>query len=269
MPSEMSARRADYLAWTSAERPARKPLPEYLKLEPCARVESLAEVRGALKKLKHDSHFMAKIFDHRCKQLYPRDLLVATIPTRKGGRRPVGILRRSQRFDKEKMRSALSIDFVWVLPEFRSCGLGRQLMGAGLVSGKPKDVRLQVAGSEANTAAVGLYSSLGFVWAEDAPDKTEMILSAERAAATTAVITARATPPPPSQQQQQPADAPPHQPRCDACAIGARLEMDTASGTCVVLRLSLESTPAAAARAPAVGAKSLNAQDRAARLSAG
>ena len=96
-----------------------------------------------------------------------------------------------------------------------------------------------------------------------------MILSAERAAATTAVITARATPPPPSQQQQQPADAPPHQPRCDACAIGARLEMDTASGTCVVLRLSLESTPAAAARAPAVGAKSLNAQDRAARLSAG
>ena len=85
MPSEMSARRADYLAWTSAQH-VRKPLPDDLAIDPCRSLESLAEVRGALKKLKHDSHFMAKIFEHRCKQLYPRDLLVATVQTRKGGR---------------------------------------------------------------------------------------------------------------------------------------------------------------------------------------
>merc|ERR1712224_282064 len=135
---------------------------------------------------------MAKIFEQRCKQLYPRDLLMSTVPTKKGGRRPVGILRRSQRFEKEKNCSSLSIDFVWVLPEFRSCGLGRQLMGVGLVAGKPKPVRLQVAGSEANTAAVGLYSSLGFEWAEDAPEKTEMVLSAERAEVATRLIAERA-----------------------------------------------------------------------------
>ena len=107
---------------------------------------------------------------------------VATVPTKRGGRRPAGILRRSFKFDKEANRSIIYVDFVWVFPEFRGCGLGRQLMGAGLVVGKPKDVRLQVAGSDENRAAVGLYTSLGFAWAKDAPERTEMVCSAELAA---------------------------------------------------------------------------------------
>ena len=110
-----------------------------------------------------------------------RDLLVAYLPAKKAGKlRAVGLLRRSLVFDKEKNSKALSIDFVWVMPEVRACGCGRQLMAAGLTCGKPKDVHLQVAGSEDNKAAVGLYSSLGFVWDENAPKKTEMVLEADK-----------------------------------------------------------------------------------------
>merc|ERR1711998_709726 len=81
------------------------------------------------------------------------------------------------------------------MPEFRSCGLGRLLMGAGLIAGKPKDVRLQVAGSDGNKAAVGLYSSLGFQWADDAPEHTEMVLSAEQAERAVSTVAARLVPP--------------------------------------------------------------------------
>lgn len=182
MRAERSARRADY-CWSTGARPERRPLPEGLDIGPCSSIEPLAEVIGALRKLKHEKNFLAKVFDVRDKQLFPRDLLVATIPTKRGGRRPIGVLRRSMMFDKKKRAKALTIDFVWVMPEFRSCGLGRTLMGAGLVSGKPKDVHLQVAGSEQNAAAFGLYTSLGFVWETDVDiaGKTEMFLSAELA----------------------------------------------------------------------------------------
>jgi hypothetical protein len=66
------------------------------------------------------------------------------------------------------------------MPEARSCGCGRELMAAGLLAGKAKDVHLQVAGSEDNKVAVALYSSLGFAWDPSAPKKTEMLLDAHR-----------------------------------------------------------------------------------------
>lgn len=263
---EMSARRKDYTQ--AAQATARRPLPADLEIGPCRSTEPLAEVRGALKRLKHDAAFMAKIFETRCKQLYPRDLLVATVPTKKGGRRPAGILRRSQRFDKEAGCACLSVDFVWVLPEFRACGLGRQLMGAGLVSGKPKDVRLQVAGSEANTAAVGLYTSLGFSWAEDAPPKTEMLLTAEGAAAAVEAI-ARAA----ARQGAPIPTLPPTPPTMAARAVSASVRAQPDGS--VRVRLAAEAAApltvlgppgAVAARAKASAS---SAQDRAVRLSAG
>lgn len=156
-------------------------------------LEPLAEIRGALKKLKHTPGFLSKIFDNRCKQLYPRDLLVAYVPSKRNPAksRAVGVLRRSFSYDKAKGCSTLTIDFVWVMPEARSCGCGRGLMAAGLVAGKPKDVHLQVAGSEENKTAVALYSSLGFTWDEAMPDKTEMILPAAGVEAAVAEASAR------------------------------------------------------------------------------
>ena len=206
---EMSARRADYIAWTAGNS-ERRTLPDGFEIGPSASIEELGDVLGALRKLKHDRNFIAKIFESRDKQLFPRDLLVATVPTRKGGRRPVGVIRRTLRFNQKKRTTDLSIDFVWVMPDYRSCGMGRQLMGAALVSGKPKDVYLQIAGSEANKAALGLYTSLGFVWEqheETAKEKTEMILVAELAEAAVSKLAARRTatgaaslpaPPPPA-----------------------------------------------------------------------
>ena len=156
--AEISARRADYTAWTrspSTSSAVASAATHSLTIEPCEGMEPLAEIVGALRKLKHDKKFLAKIFERRDKQLWPRDLLVAYLPTKRTGKpRAVGLLRRSFIFDKEKNSRALSIDFVWVLPEVRSCGCGRQLMAAGIVCGKPKDVHLQVAGSEDNKAAV-------------------------------------------------------------------------------------------------------------------
>ena len=198
-PSTMSARRADYCAWIESKERQRAAPPPEVAIEPCDDTEPLADLRGALKKLKHDSNFLRKIFDNRDRQLFPRDLLVASVPSRKKGRRrPIGLLRRSFTFDKEKSCRALTIDFVWVLPEFRSCGIGRQLMSAGLLVGKPKDVHLQVAGSDDNRAAVALYSSLGFRWDEAAPKHTEMLLEADRveaAAAAFGTLSSRAATP--------------------------------------------------------------------------
>jgi len=249
MAAEMSARRADYTAWTSGTRPERRPLPEGLEIAPCANLDSMSEILGALRKLKHDKNFISKVFESRDKQLFPRDLLVATVPTKKkGGRRPIGVIRRSMLFDKKKRSTDLSIDFVWVLPDYRSCGMGRQLMAAGLISGKPKTVHLQIAGSEANTAALGLYTSLGFVWEEheeNAKEKTEMVLKAELAEQAVANVAAAGKPPLPL-------------PRVSS-------ELAVESGGRVTLRLTTgkPSPPQSKRRAPQ------DEQQRAVRLSAG
>ena len=73
----ISARRADY-CWASQRTNGawRQPVPEHLQITPCPSTEPLAQIRGELKRLKHDKNFMSKIFEQRDKQLYPRDLLV-------------------------------------------------------------------------------------------------------------------------------------------------------------------------------------------------
>ena len=150
----------------------------------CGDVSGLGEVRAALRKLEHPRCFIASVLDERDKQLYPRDLLVARLPSKKqrkeGGGRPAGILRRSLKYDKER-GSHIVVDFVWVAKEFRRMGIGRKLLVAGLVDGRDKPVRLLVAGSEENYKAVGLYESLGFRWTCSL--KTDMQLRKEQVAA--------------------------------------------------------------------------------------
>ena len=46
---EMSARRADYIAWTGAKGKERRPPPAGLEIGPCLSLDPLAEIRGALK----------------------------------------------------------------------------------------------------------------------------------------------------------------------------------------------------------------------------
>ncbi|KAL1499593.1 hypothetical protein AB1Y20_011792 [Prymnesium parvum] len=177
MPA-LSLRSQDYLCPTL---PLERTPVDGLVIEPAASTESLCEVIGQLRKLKHSKGFLEGIFVHRDKQLFPRDLLVAYAPSksRKGsGRRAVGILRRSLKYDKEKQRTSIYIDFVWVMPECRGQRAGKRLLLEGIVVGKQKDVRLLVAGSEANKAACRLYESVGFRWDECAPPKTEMLLNA-------------------------------------------------------------------------------------------
>jgi len=235
MPKEVvdrSARRADYLG---PKPTTRQPMPADLAIAPCASLEPLAEVRGALKKLKHDKNFLAKIFDTRDKQLFPRDIMVATVSTKKGGNRPVALLRRSFCFDKVKNCRALSIDFVWVMPAFRSCGIGRLLLQESLLVGRPKDVHLQVAGSEANTSAVGLYKSFGFVWDDAAPDKTEMVLEAASVEAAICESRERATAPP-----TPPPPTPP--PWVTACLV---LNADAEGYQGIALRLDIRPMPKA------------------------
>ena len=150
----------------------------------CGDVSGLGEVRAALRDLEHPRCFIASVLDERDRQLYPRDLLVARLPSKKkrkeGGGRPVGILRRSLKYDKER-GSHIVVDFVWVAKEFRQMGIGRKLLVAGLVDGRDKAVRLLVAGSEENFKAVGLYESLGFRWICSL--KTDMQLNQEQIAA--------------------------------------------------------------------------------------
>lgn len=242
----MSARRADYVA-PKPRSEGRRPAPAGLSIQPCASLEPLAEVRGALRKLKHDKGFMSKIFEARDKQLFPRDILVATVPTKKGGERPIGLIRRSFCFNKAENSRELYIDFVWVMPEFRGCGVARGLLSQGVLVGRPKDVHLQVAGSEANTAAVGLYKSFGFVWDEHAPDKTEMILSADLAATAAAAA--------PSQHRV---------PRMPA-RVAADLQLSACGRVALVLRLEAS----LGAREMPKKRHSASQQDRAVRLSAG
>lgn len=175
---ELSLRSQDYM------RPAQisKPLSaDGLVIEPAKCAEPLSEIIGRLRKLKHSKRFLDAIFSARDKQLYPRDLLVAYVPSRskKGsGLRAVGLLRRSFKFDKDKCRTAIYVDFLWVMPECRGQHVGKRLLLAGISVGKEKDVRLVVAGSDSNKAACSLYESVGFRWDVTAPPKTEMLLEA-------------------------------------------------------------------------------------------
>jgi GNAT superfamily N-acetyltransferase len=148
---------------------------------PCESLEELSEIRGRLRKMDHSPAFLASVFDQRCKQLYPRDLLVAWVTSRRGKSRAVGIIRRTLKFDRQLNCASLYVEFVWVFPECRGQQLGRMLLHAGLVVGKPKDVRLVVAGSVDNLVAIRLYESAGFAWTDSSC--CEMLLTAEQAQA--------------------------------------------------------------------------------------
>ena len=159
-------------------------------IEPCSSLDELVALRGQIKKLRNersfDKDFLRGIFEKRDKQLLPRDLLAAFLPTRRStrtgaaaaasgavARRAVGILRRSLKVDK-RGRCSLFIDFVFVSQEARGLHIGRALLNAGIRLGKQKDVKLSVAGSDQNLAAVKLYESVGFRWTSE--QKTEMLL---------------------------------------------------------------------------------------------
>ena len=172
MPAELSLRSQDYLVPAKGCGPRGALSTGEVSIDTATSVEPLSEIIGRLRKLKHSKKFLDSIFSSRDKQLYPRDLLVASVPSKskKGtGQRAIGILRRSLRYDKEKNCSSVYIDFVWVMPEFRGMQIGKKLLLAGIVVGRAKDVRLQVAGSDGNTVACGLYESVGFRWDETAP----------------------------------------------------------------------------------------------------
>ena len=91
-------------------------------IEPCASLNELYDVRGQLRKLRNersfDRAFLDALFDKRDKQLFPRDLLAAFLPTRRSGRNPqasdacrrraVGILRRSLKFDRARRRDSVA-----------------------------------------------------------------------------------------------------------------------------------------------------------------
>ena len=151
-----------------------------LFIEACANGTDLCEIIGELRKRKHEKEFLTKIFEKRDKQLSPRDLLVAYVPTKRGGLRAAGLLKRSLKFDARR-GSHICIDFVWVLSDFRRHGIGRRLLMDGLLAGRPKPVRLLVAGSEENVRAVGLYESLGFRWVDRMMN--DMVLEAKQVAA--------------------------------------------------------------------------------------
>ena len=146
-------------------------------IEACANGAELCEIIGELRKRKHEKEFITKIFEKRDKQLFPRDLLVAYVPTKRGGLRAAGLLKRSLKFDARR-GSHICIDFVWVLSDFRRLGIGRRLLMDGLIAGRPKAVRLLVAGSDNNFRAVGLYESLGFRWVDRMMN--DMMLEAEQ-----------------------------------------------------------------------------------------
>eukprot|EP00967_Tisochrysis_lutea_P025559 scaffold29524_cov34-Tisochrysis_lutea.AAC.1 len=176
---QLSGRMKDYLY--PVESPAQSQELAQVSVLQCETTEGLAEIRGRLRKMDHSPRFLSSIFEQRDKQLYPRDLLAAYVPSKrsKGSMRPVGIIRRSLKFEKKHNCTSLYIDFVWVFPECRGQQLGRMLLHAGLVFGKPKDVRLVVAGSVENLVAIRLYESIGFNWTD--ATCSEMLLTAEQA----------------------------------------------------------------------------------------
>ena len=181
-----------FFGFSSAEELGRPPHPtvylarmgssssDGMVIEACANGAELCEVIGELRKRKHEKEFITKIFEKRDKQLFPRDLLVAYMPTKRGGLRAAGLLKRSLKFDARR-GSHICIDFVWVLSDFRRLGIGRRLLMDGLIAGRPKAVRLLVAGSDNNFRAVGLYESLGFRWVDRMMN--DMMLEAEQVVA--------------------------------------------------------------------------------------
>lgn len=175
---QLSGRMRDYIEPAASPRRGTEPAGG-VTVRPCESVEALSEVRGRLRKMDHSQGFLASLFDQRDKQLYPRDLLVAWATSKRGKSRAVGIIRRSLKFDKKLNSSSLYIEFVWVFPECRGQHLGRMLLHAGLLIGKPKDVRLVVAGSVNNLVAIRLYESVGFAWTDSSC--SEMLLTAEEA----------------------------------------------------------------------------------------
>lgn len=185
-----------------------------VSVSPAKSAAGLGEIRKECIARGQDPEFLKGLLDSRCKQLFPRDLLVATVPTAGGGKRIVGMLRRTQRFLKEERRSMIVVDFVYVLRSHRGLGIGRQLLVEGMLSGKkPKPCSLLVAGSENNVVAVKLYESLGFRWASAlrtemrAPDSAVARLMEMRAPLT-----------PPSGGDEADAPAADEQPAAAACA---------------------------------------------------
>ena len=87
-------------------------------IEACASTKSLSEIVGVLRKREYKREFLSGIFEQRDKQLFPRDLLVASVRTRRGGLRAAGLLKRSLKFDAER-GSHVCIDFVWVHSDYR------------------------------------------------------------------------------------------------------------------------------------------------------
>ena len=61
-------------------------------IEPCANGAELCEIIGELRKRGHEKEFITKILEKRDKQLFPRDLFVAYVPTKRGGLRAAGLL---------------------------------------------------------------------------------------------------------------------------------------------------------------------------------
>jgi len=157
----------------------------------------LGEIRRECLERGQDKAFLDAIFKDRCKQLYPRDLLCVQVPTKKGGLRPVGMLRRTLRFNKQLGCNQVVIDFLYVLKSHRGMGLGRRLLEAGMLSGKkPKPCKLLVAGSEENVVAVKLYESLGFSWCSEL--RTDMSAPAAAVEALMSRSGVLAIPPPPA-----------------------------------------------------------------------
>lgn len=150
----------------------------------------LGELRAECVARGQSRAFLRDTFEVRCRKLFPRDLIVAKVPTRKGGLRTVGALRRSLRWCKEEGRCIVFVDFVFVLRGHRGQGIGRRLLESAMLHGKkPKPVGLVVAGSEANVSAVALYESLGFRWTDGS--RAEMLATEE---AVRRLAAARASP---------------------------------------------------------------------------
>ena len=99
-------------------------------IEPCANGAELCEIIGELRKRKHEKEFITKILEKRDKQLFPRDLFVAYVPTKRGGLRAAGLLKRSLKFDARR-GSHLCIsgrDYRFRRWAFELASRGRQLI---------------------------------------------------------------------------------------------------------------------------------------------
>ncbi|KAJ1621666.1 hypothetical protein T492DRAFT_846893 [Pavlovales sp. CCMP2436] len=151
----------------------------------------LGELKAECVQRGQHRSFLHDTFEKRDRQLFPRDLLLALTPTKKGGFRTVGVLRRSLRYNKEENRRIVYVDFIYVLKSNRGQGIGRKLLECAMLFGKvTKPVGLIVAGSESNVPATALYKSLGFQWVDDtcaemlAPESAVVQLAAMRSSPT-------------------------------------------------------------------------------------